>query len=125
MFSTSLPTRVLLSAVALVLCLAAVPATADCWDDAADLYDSCIDMQFIFHGQLYTASEEACAELSGEHINACLVSMGKTNPEYIECGLQYTYYCVGYIGPVDAFTHAPDKHFCSEYMFVTRQLNCY
>jgi hypothetical protein len=125
MLSTSLPTRVLLSALALVFCLSAVPATADCWDEAADLYDACIDMNFILHGQLYTTSEEACSELSGEHISACLVAMGKTDPEYIECGLQYTYFCTAYYYQVDAFTHVVDKHHCAVYQYLTRQLNCY
>lgn len=130
MLFKSLPVRTLLSAVALVLCWTAVPATADCFDDAHALYDSCVDFQFYYHGTLLQPSEEGCAEISAEAVNGCLQAAGKATPRYNECRLRYNFYVTGpgcstgWYWTESAAVHLEIRHTCPGYQFGSVTVDC-
>ena len=111
--------RIVLSALVLLLALSATSAMADCFQDAKALYDNCVDFQFVLNGELTTISEEACAEVSAEATNACLVAAGKLDPQYSVCRVRYDFYIpecsscpMGWWYTESAFVDLEARHYC-------------
>ena len=123
--------RIVLSAFVLLLAFSATSALADCFQDAEELYDSCVDSQFLLNGQLITISEEACAEAAAEIINSCLVAKGKLDPNYLACRNRYDFYIPdesdcpsGWYYTESAFVDLEARHFCSGYLPIRTNIGC-
>ena len=122
---------IVMSAIALLVALAATPALANCYQDAKDLYDSCVDSEFILNGRLIIISEEACAEAAAEIINACLVATGKFDPNYSQCSNRYDFYIPdtsdcpsGWYYTESAFVDLEARHYCGGYQSIRRTITC-
>ena len=124
------PIRTLFAVLTLVLAFAASPAQADCFQDARNQYDACVNAQYLFNGQLLAPSEEGCAEITAAATNLCLQAAGKNNPYYAECRLRYDFQIAGGNCPSGTwYTVFPSvfleaKHLCSGFLYLGSTLTC-